>query len=622
MEKIVGRMEGGWWGQIHDFTPDAEERLGQKGRLVAVISWRSEEMGAMGRVELGREILGRLQELYFGGEGEERTGLRKAIAALVSEFPEVEAEAAAIVGETVQVVVAGNGGVWGMTGESAGWIVEPEERSEMAGLAGRADEERTIVLGNERWWKRVSVGQIRAATEEETESGWEMLAAAVHGEETAGGEVGAIIKFKAAREALHISEREEAMVQEEIATAERGGKTERKMKLWEWVKEKWPQKQVFVVREGKGDRVKNRKRMGIAAGVFAGALLVIGVGGGIKMQRQGQTTAENEKLMEDMIFNFHMAAGVVGMDVQRSRDLVPVVQQELATLEQRKVKDPRITEVKAGIGDLEARAAGIKKVDLKPVFDLGLVRAGMNSDVVASSDGKLAVGDIANSRLALVDPVKGNGNIIAGSEGLGQLRLVAGYPGKIEALSNEGVVEVAADGSSAKVIIPSDSSWGQIADIKMFAGNIYLLDTGGGDIWRYQANASGDGFGRKQEWLADETARSAVKFGKSMAIDGNIWVAGDGGNLMKFTLGVKQDISVAGWDKPWGDNIVIYTDDSAQKLYILDRDNSRVMIVDKTGQYEMQLVNGNFKNMEGMVVDEAGGRAYLVGQGKVWEADF
>lgn len=60
--KIVGRLTEKWWGQVHDFT--AQE--GGRGRLVAVISLRRDEGGdSASLVELGREVLFRLHELYF-----------------------------------------------------------------------------------------------------------------------------------------------------------------------------------------------------------------------------------------------------------------------------------------------------------------------------------------------------------------------------------------------------------------------------------------------------------------------------------------------------------------------------------------------------------------------------
>ena len=98
----------------------------------------------------------------------------------------------------------------------------------------------------------------------------------------------------------------------------------------------------------------------------------------------------------------------------------------------------------------------------------------------------------------------------------------------------------------------------------VFTGNIYLLsDKKFGDIKLLNR------FGNKQSWV-DLTA------GDFLAIDGNVWVT-RGGELLKYIRGNKENFAISGLDKPLGSHLQIYTNDEAEKLYVLDLDNSRLV---------------------------------------------
>src|SRR3989304_5864512 len=64
----------------------------------------------------------------------------------------------------------------------------------------------------------------------------------------------------------------------------------------------------------------------------------------------------------------------------------------------------------------------------------------------------------------------------------------------------------------------------------------------------------------------------------------SIWVGGREG-LGKYTRGVKDNFEVSGLDGNWGERINIYTDEEAERLYVLDMANQRVLaVVKETGE--------------------------------------
>src|SRR3989344_1630437 len=70
VETVVG-AGGGWWSQVHHFYPTDEVKLATKGEMVAVVSFKMSEAGDMEAMVIGREILGRLNEQYYGSAGGE-----------------------------------------------------------------------------------------------------------------------------------------------------------------------------------------------------------------------------------------------------------------------------------------------------------------------------------------------------------------------------------------------------------------------------------------------------------------------------------------------------------------------------------------------------------------------
>src|SRR3989338_10969472 len=68
VEKIVGKIPTSGWGQVHEFVGGDDEKMKARGRLVvwAYLPPREYQDEGMRVVEEGREVLARVNELYFG----------------------------------------------------------------------------------------------------------------------------------------------------------------------------------------------------------------------------------------------------------------------------------------------------------------------------------------------------------------------------------------------------------------------------------------------------------------------------------------------------------------------------------------------------------------------------
>jgi hypothetical protein len=150
-------------------------------------------------------------------------------------------------------------------------------------------------------------------------------------------------------------------------------------------------------------------------------------------------------------------------------------------------------------------------------------------------------------------------------------------------VAGEGVYQVAS-GKATKVI-NNDSDWGKIVDMGVFNGNIYLLDQGKDEIYKYLSGGNSI-FGNKNSYFAPGQSidLSAIN---SLAIDGSIYLAG-GSVMVKFTSGERDEFKV---NLP--DNKVdikkIYTNKDLEKVYGWDRGTGTVYIMAKNGNYQEQI---------------------------------
>jgi hypothetical protein len=607
--KIIGKSGGEKWGQIHDFEPPDFEKKALRGHLTGVLSFSKTEGEVLPVVEEGREMLARLHERYFGAEGEGIEVLRVALNNIRDEFPGVEVGAVVVRGKELWVAGGQGVGIWVKRGNKEGWVIRSEEE-EIKVLATTPKQGDIVIIGNRSFWSGVPEGLLVSAAGSGSEAAVETLAAAIHGKETTGGEAGSIIELKDGTEVENTENEGTEPVQETVKEPE----VKKKRKLWEGIKIKLPipTASIYVPPE---DREKRRKRTMIVACLVFAALVILVAGGQVRSKKMAMENSETNKKIEEIGGWFDEAKSLSELNPRRSRQLLAQVEPALAELEQSKVKDDRLVRMRSQWGEVLGLVSGVRQVSLQEVVDLGLIRENMKGDKMAIDGKNIYILDTQSNRLVEVDIEKKSGKVIAGEEGLGKTKLLAVYPGKAEVWGDKGVVEWKGDKSSLAIV--PDGEWGNIVGMKMFAGNIYLLDSGKGQIWRYGATETG--FGTRQSWVGESGGADLTK-ARGFAIDGSVWVlarageqdGGGAGVIWKFTRGVREDWNPDGADDLWGEGAVIYTGDEITKIYVLDPTKERIIVWGKTGELEAQLTSSEFKSATDLVVDEIKGKAYIV----------
>lgn len=154
--------------------------------------------------------------------------------------------------------------------------------------------------------------------------------------------------------------------------------------------------------------------------------------------------------------------------------------------------------------------------------------------------------------------------------------------------------------------------------LEPYFSRLYVLDPRERQIYKHQQ--IGRSYTRGQPWLVDDTAD--ISDASSMAIDGNIWVTTNSGNLYKFNAGEREDFSLATLDPILNSPNFVWTSIDSSKLYILDPPTHRVIILNKDGTIHKQFVSERFDNLKSAVIDEGNDKIYILNSNQVYEIDI
>lgn len=261
-----------------------------------------------------------------------------------------------------------------------------------------------------------------------------------------------------------------------------------------------------------------------------------------------------------------------------------------------------------------------KQAEFPLFLDLGLIKKDLTATNFSLSVGTLLILDNQSKSLVSVDLAKKSNQVLAGNEQLGDGQ-AASINGSFAFVfsKDKGLLRVDSTNKKVTSISKTDKNWGSIVDIAGFASNIYLLDATANQIWKYVPTSSG--YSDRQEYLAKDVKGD---FSKSlrMQIESSVYILKQGGEILRFTKGMKDNFSLGGLDKGVLDPKSFFTSSDTDNLYVLDSGNSRLLILTKTGNFKGQISGDKFGVATDLVVDEKEKKVYLLEGSKIYSVDL
>ena len=664
LSKIVGAASPDRWSQVHTFEP-SHEKLSSHGTLLLVVllqALESPEDNDIDMPSFGREVIQRFHEQYYGVEARDvsvLTHLVDTVKVVSHEFEQVVVHLVA--GVFLPTETPGRLGVCYFAGVGSGscvvlrddrlyrvLAVDGREESRKSGkvvvASGFVKSGDVLLLGSGEFFRLVSPELLRKSLllrdPDEISS---VLAPQVHGTQESSGVAAVIASFgKALRdEATLVSgpeERERAEASESATAPELdGGKTRF---FWTRLAGFWERARKGVahlrrrptgspaLEEGeiivRGEERRHRRLM---FSVAFSLLVLLGLSIFFGWRRRVEEGREQAfgAIWEVADHQYNEALTLIELNPLRSRALLSQAKQQIeeglsdTAAAFSKAHRERLSDRLEEISLMLEQVSGEHRIEEADVFlDLSLVRSNTYAEALGLHEDTLVVLDRASGVLLRMSVANKSADSVGGGPLLSEAQLASVYAGRGFVISDSGVVEVSLSRKTSAVVVEPDPEWGGIVDLEVFGGNLYLLDRDNGEIFQYQGTEGG--FGPRRRWFGEGIVPD-LSGAVAMAIDGDIWVLTND-DILHFRRGVPEVFSITGLDVPFVEPVALYTDDDSERLYVLDRGNRRVVVLDKSGEYRKQYLWDGIRSVSDMVVSETEGKILLLSGSDIYEIGF
>lgn len=354
----------------------------------------------------------------------------------------------------------------------------------------------------------------------------------------------------------------------------------------------------------------HRKQLQIA--VILVVLLGASIFLGYQKRSNSQKTVKLKEVYELSLHQYEEAKALKGLNNLRASGLLNEAKTSLDKLEQ---KNQQVNELKQQIeAEIEA-ISQVNKVQPEVFFDLNLIKQGAVGSKLVPVNGKLTVLDSVNNAVYEIEQLSKKSRLLAAGDELKNSLAIAADETAVYILTSDGVMEKAKTKDQAAKIIKKDEEWGSLVDLKVFNGNLYLLDGEKKIIWKYE----GESFVKKRYFADDDRQPFFIK-PISLAIDGSVWVT-DSGRVLKFVSGQKENFEIKELEKGLGEDLGIFTTTEVNALYLLDKQNRRIVVLEKNGNYQNQY-QWDGHQFTDLAVDGKEKKIYLLEGSKIYQIDI
>ncbi len=198
------------------------------------------------------------------------------------------------------------------------------------------------------------------------------------------------------------------------------------------------------------------------------------------------------------------------------------------------VETKKLKSVLAQLDAQLAQVSHIYSLDKLDVFsDFNLLRANANVTAASLNKNEMVVVDGNNGAVYSLGTKSKTAAIVGGGDDFKKGAWVDFSGDSVYVFTPVGIYTINRATNSIKTLFKPSDKWGQVKGLRTFAGNLYLLDVGNSQIWKYQGTELG--FADIAPYL--RTGSVDLSNVNSFAIDGAIFVLSTRGNIAEFAGG-------------------------------------------------------------------------------------
>lgn len=366
----------------------------------------------------------------------------------------------------------------------------------------------------------------------------------------------------------------------------------------------------------------SRKKVVIA--VILSLLFLTSVVVGLRRQMTDKRSLETAKFMQDAKRAFEEGIALADVNPAKGRDeLLRAKEHSVQALTSARPRSKEFVDGTELLRQIESAILGashIYAVDPALFYDASLLRGDAKIGVFSLEGDVMLLLDMEGKSLMTLSLSSKSAQILAGGQVLTDSRFVSRHGDTGYIFTPEAIHSIDLKSKSiTSGVIRKTEDWGTIVSMVSYGGNLYLLDSEKGRIWKYVATEKG--FSEIREYLNPDTLPdfSGVL---GMTIDGSVWVGTNTGVIVRFTQGKENSFIPQGVDPKFSTKVRAYVNDDLKRVYVLDASQKRVVVLEKDGVYAAQYEWKTSFSPVDMAVSEEQRKILLLSDGKIFSIDL
>ena len=313
-----------------------------------------------------------------------------------------------------------------------------------------------------------------------------------------------------------------------------------------------------------------------------------------------------------------LASATLTNEVADQRESLQSALEEIEQARSIDAQDPRVSSLQAIVQQrLDELNAVTEVLALRRILQFeGSLTAPLTPAGLVAGGGWLWLLDSERGRVFVVDPA-GRGEPVeayraglsyGGSEAADPLAIAwDDRAGQLLLLDEERTLFSLAPGSSPAVLPLRDADeLSSIDAIAAYEGNLYVLDSKSGEVWRYVP--AGAGFDSERAGLLGGVPLDGAQ---TLAVDGDLFLLVEE-TVRRFSLGRELDPLLQGIDRPLNAPAGVAEDIARGLFYIADRGGRRVVVGDRDGDFLRQYVHPSFLDLRGLALAPDGATVFVL----------
>jgi len=616
-------------------TTSAWSQAYSAGSLFAAISLQSDIIPQTDENlnSLGKDVISTLESEFFPLENKDLESIKGAISATISKVKE-DVKLSFVVcylnDNILYLYAAGGGKAILKREEKIGTVIDSDESREVKSASGYVQDKDFIVLETQPFIRTVATPTLASALDKSTpEEVSEELAPHVH-EKTEGGASAIILNYNEASAGIapteedleqadqDLSEKSENDTEEMIENTENIEKTDdsipetqiSKENITESIKTTEIVEQVSEI-ETIGDLAKepaNQPSPYLSDQKSRRKMPKIGFGT-LKMLTNKKRLIFLTGLILIIIF---IIVGVF-IFINRGSSNEALFNEIYSEARDRFEEGKSLEELNASLAEENFRKAQEILIQNQNTFPDGSNEDNQIEELLQQVNSALGNGDRPEASSTATEVDKSESQLLSVQIDNPESDFFTQNEDFIYFINEDGVTRLDKGNSEEEAII--DVSWEEAGGIGVFGSNVYILDRTD-NILKFVPTGSDYA---SSDYITDDTD---ITDSVAMTIDGSIYVLNSDGNIQKFTRGALDDFSITGLEKSMYTPTRITTVEDFENIYILDKGNSRIVVIDKEGNFVKAYTADILKNARDIDPQEAEAAIFILSDEKVYKIDI